>query len=142
MMLNRDRGARSTERSSRRCDTHIPPWHQRSRPTLTSLPALGAIRKLNRGIAQTTRESVSNLAVAHKVGAPESLFHMKHEVLNRHPDPVSHETWGTSPLRDRPTAIVWRVSMSGTLGALEVDQAGAIRVIDFPIRWPQVRNVT
>ncbi len=45
----------STERSFRRCNTKIPTWHRRSRPTLNSLPAAGAIRKLNRGDALTTR---------------------------------------------------------------------------------------
>ncbi len=44
----------STERSFRRCNTKIPTWHRRSRPTLNSLPAAGAIRKLNRCDAPTT----------------------------------------------------------------------------------------
>ncbi len=44
----------STERSFHRCNTKIPTWHRRSRPTLNSLPAAGAIRKLNRGDAPTT----------------------------------------------------------------------------------------
>jgi hypothetical protein len=37
--------------------TTIPPWHQRSRPTIISLPAPSKIRKLNRGNAHTTRKS-------------------------------------------------------------------------------------
>lgn len=44
----------STERSFRRCNTKIPTWHRRSRPTLNSLPAAGVIRKLNRCDAPTT----------------------------------------------------------------------------------------
>ncbi|WP_433197076.1 hypothetical protein ACQP1G_46050 [Nocardia sp. CA-107356] len=85
---------------------------------------------------------MSNLAAAHMIGAPESLFHMKHEVLDRRPDHVSHETWDASSRRRPSPASTESVGARDKLGALALDQAGAIRVIDFPIRWHQVQNVT
>lgn len=85
-MLNRDRGARSTERSFCRCDIHIPPWHQRSRPTPISLPAPSGIRKLNRGDARTTRGSVT-------IRVRGTMFPVKH----RRPETVSWPSGRPAP---------------------------------------------
>ncbi len=58
--------------AARRCDNQIPPWHPRSRPTTPSLPALSALRKLNRGGAQSDTQNRT-------ISLPtRPLFHMKH----------------------------------------------------------------
>ncbi len=73
-MSDRNHSARLPERSLCRCDTNIPPWHRRSRPTFISLPARSVIRKLNRCEAPAThpRKRFS--------GAPEDgCCHVSHE---------------------------------------------------------------